>query len=104
MALGSITDRSVNLVVGNDLDTVVLPNSDTGVGGAEIYGGSRSRQSSRVDVELCRVDDNYGGSREIRDSWWPGGRGRREEEREKREERRSEIHGDWGVGRIILLE
>jgi hypothetical protein len=55
LVLGSITNESlrvvesdirwggsVTLVVGNDFDSVVLPDSDTGVGGTEINSGRQS--------------------------------------------------------------
>ena len=45
---------SVSLVVGNDFDSVVLPDSDTGVGGTEINSG----------MSAMRLDDGVESSEE----------------------------------------
>lgn len=45
---------SVTLVVGNDFDSVVLPDSDTGVGGTEINS----------DMSAVRLDDDDENSEE----------------------------------------
>jgi hypothetical protein len=67
LGLGSISDKTfslgesnirrggtVTLVVGNDFDTVILPNSYTRVGGSEIDSDGFSGYSCGEKIEIYR--------------------------------------------------
>jgi len=50
---------SVTLVVGNDFDSVVLPDSDTGVGGTEINSWKSARFFYQNDELLTRQLESF---------------------------------------------